>query len=389
MTVTARRRMGAAFAILVCGSIAWVEGHHEIPAFRAWTFGLVFLLGVAGAVAAGGRWRDGFLVLSTLFLGLCVLEVAAGRLEPKSDLKISPFWIELKPVVGFGFNKAGVIHSRKADPLTGAVVFDAHYTIGDTFDRVVRPAGTGPAVAFFGDSFTFGEGLNDADTLPQRFADLGNGERVLDLAVTGYSPQQFLREVQTGVRDAVIGPKPRAFVFLTSPFHAMRTACKESWTNNAPRFALVDDHLAHEGVCYAGAALRVHEFLQNTALYRLAIRPVVVRLTHADVDLYIRILAEAVRGARERYGVDTLVPFVRTAPNYLQGTGFDNDAVIAALRGRGVRVLDVTLTDPPGKEFTYEIRGDGHPSPAATLVWARNIADALKEPAAPAAGSTQ
>jgi hypothetical protein len=47
---------------------------------------------------------------------------------------------------------------------------------------------------------TFGQGVPDADTLPQAFADAtGHRWRVLNLAFPGYGPQQFLRSLETDI----------------------------------------------------------------------------------------------------------------------------------------------------------------------------------------------
>ena len=373
-----RQIRGPVALLVIIGLIVLVESHHRIPAFRAWTFGLVFLLFATITLLTRGMLRNMVLAATTVAFSLCVLEVAATILEPKTDFETTPQSLVARPVIGWGPGFAGTHHARKRDPRTGALVFDVDYTIDDHLDRMVTSSATGPAVVFFGDSFTFGVGLSDAETLPQQFADLTAGKtRVVNLAISGYSPQQFLREVQTGLKDDVIGPAPTAFVFLTSPFHAMRTACKENWVHEAARFALVEGKLVLAGRCYEGTGLIVDEFLENTALYRLAVRPFMVRLTHADVDLYIRILAEAVQTAKAKYGVETLVPFVRTAPGYLAGTGYDDTSIFEALKSRGVQLVDMTLLDDPAKGLFYSIKGDGHPSGLANRVRARMIADAL------------
>jgi hypothetical protein len=368
-----------AFATVV-GLIAYVETHHWIPGFRAWTFGFVFLLGAILTGLARGRVRDGFLIGATFAFSLCFLEVGAIILEDKSTLEIPANWSVPRSVVGWAPGYTGTIHARRIAGRSGPVIYDAAYTVDKDGNRIVRGNDTGPAVVFFGDSFTFGDGVNDADTLPQRFANLFDGQRrVLNLGVSGYGPQQFLREVETGLKDEQIGAQPAAFVFLTSPFHAMRTACKESWTNRGPRYALEGDSLAFKGECYAGGTAMAREFLENTALYRKAIRPLLVYPTHADVDLYIRILAEAVRVSKAKYGVETIVPFVRAAPEYLAGSGYDNAAVIDALKARGVHVVDMTLADEPSKGLIYTIKGDGHPTGAANQVRAGRIAAILKD----------
>jgi hypothetical protein len=50
---------------------------------------------------------------------------------------------------------------------------------------------------FFGDSMTFGGGLNDDETLSQSFADLTDRKcRVLNPAVNAFGPQQFRRALE-------------------------------------------------------------------------------------------------------------------------------------------------------------------------------------------------
>ena len=131
------------------------------------------------------------------------------------------------------------------------------------------------------------------------------------------------------------------------------------------------------GLCHEGLGLLGQQFLDNTALYRI-LRPIIVRLNHADIDLYVRIIAEAAKIAREKYGVETLVPYVRSWAAYLAGTGYDDDAIIRGLQARGVSVLDVTLKDDPAKKPVYAIAGDGHPTLAANIIRAHQIAEALK-----------
>ena len=172
----APRARAVMLIVIVTGFIAWVETHHGIPAFRAWTFGLVFLLAVIATVLARGRMRDGLVAVAALTCGLCILEVAAVFLEHRRDkLDITPGWTVDQPVVGWALGTWGDVHARKTALPSGALIYDATYTIDHALNREVKSAQTGPATVFFGDSMTFGEGLNNADTLPQRFSDLLGG----------------------------------------------------------------------------------------------------------------------------------------------------------------------------------------------------------------------
>jgi hypothetical protein len=118
-----------------------------------------------------------------------------------------------------------------------------------------------------------------------------------------------------------------------------------------------------KGACYEGVRLRVREWLENTASYRLFIEPYLQKVTHEDVELYIRILLAAVNLAKEKYGVATLIPFIPVG-DYLKGTGFSDDEIVQRLRDGGAVVLDVSLVeDESTGALTF--KGDGHPTPSA------------------------
>jgi hypothetical protein len=157
-------------------------------------------LGVAVAVyvaaVAGGRWRDAFIVVASVGLGLTVAEAYALVVSPAIETS-TPGYSVLRSIVGWGPGSPGVYRARKLDGRSGSVIYDVGYTIDAHRNRQVISAPTGLTAAFFGDSMTFGQGVPDADTLPQAFADAtGHRWQVLNLAFPGYGPQQFLRHCQ-------------------------------------------------------------------------------------------------------------------------------------------------------------------------------------------------
>ncbi|MGH6852029.1 MAG: hypothetical protein ACREDJ_02295, partial [Methylocella sp.] len=344
----------------------WMEARHPVPAFRLFTFFFVFLVFADLAPLLRGKARNGLVVLASLAFGLCVIEAVATRLEPKTLRNVTKGWSVARPVIGWGPEHSGRFHAERRDPKTGAVIYLADYTIDANLLRQTTSSEKGPAIVFFGDSYTFGNGVNDAETLPQAFADLRDRkERILNLGFTGYGPQQFLRELETGLFDPVIGPRPRLFIFLTAAFHAKRTACKEYWTPHAPLYALENGQIVFKGACNEGPSLWLREWLENTASYRLMVEPLRSKLSHDDVDLYIRILLAAVSLAKEKYGVATLIPYLRASEDYLWGTGFSDESIIARLREGGAIVIDASLAEEEARGALISIKGDGHPTPFA------------------------
>jgi hypothetical protein len=214
-----------------------------------------------------------------------IVEAIAISLDPLVVASVTSGWSVPQPVIGWGPH-AGSFHAEKSDPQSGVSIYKADYTINSNLLRETWSAETDPTIAFFGDSFTFGEGVNDAETLPQIFADLlGRKQRVLNLGFSGYGPQQFLAELQTGRFDGVIGKQPRLFIFMTGPGHAERSACKPFWVRKGPRYVLENGEVVSKGLCYEGLRLWAREWLDNTASYRSFIEPYVQKATHEDVEL--------------------------------------------------------------------------------------------------------
>jgi hypothetical protein len=358
--------------------IGWMEARQPVPAFRLFTFFFVFLVFADLASLLRGKGRNGLVVLASLAFGLSIIETTATILENKISLVATNGLFVPRPIIGWGPEHAGRFHAEKTDPKSGVPIYKANYTIDSNLLRETRSAETGPAIVFFGDSFTFGEGLNDADTLPQAFADLlGRKQRVLNLGFSGYGPQQFLAELQTGRFDEVIGAQPRLFIFMTSAGHAERTACKPFWMRWGPRYALENGQVAWKGACYEGLSLRMREWLENMASYRLFIEPYVQKVTHEDLELYIRILLTAVNLAKEKYGVVTLIPYIPDV-GYLKGTGFGDDEIVQRLRDGGAMIVDVSLVEDESTGAKLTIEGDGHPTPLANRLRASIIKDYIE-----------
>jgi hypothetical protein len=372
-TTALSRLLRLAALPILAALIIWVETRRQPGFFRLISFALSFLIVADIASLLRGAARDASLALASLLLALSAIEAAAYVMQPGQLIVSSNGATVRRPVIGWGPERAGRFHSEKSDPKTGALIYSADYTIDSNLMRQTLSAEARPTIAFFGDSITFGVGLNDADTLPQQFADLEPRERVINLAFTGYGPQHFLREMETGLFDAAIGPQPRLLVFLTVPWHAERTSCKASWVVDAPRYALENGKVAFKGACFEGAALQLRQFIWNSAAYHLIFDPDRGKASHEDIELYIRILLAAVDLAKAKYGVPTLIPFMRSADEYLRGTGFTNESIMARLAAGGADVVDVSLVKEEAEGAKIAISGDGHPTALANRLRAEML----------------
>lgn len=365
---------------VLLGLIALFEAWHFVSFFRLFTFIAFFLLLADLAWLARGKTRDALLMVASLTFGLVVIEGVADFMmhQASGSAASRSSWSTGEPIIGWGPAKPGRFHDFRIDA-KGATIYDANYTIDRNLLRQTQSCRKGRSIVFFGCSFTFGDGVNDNETLPQKFADLlGRKTRVLNLGFTGYGPQQFLREEETGRFNKAIGPDPKLFIFLTAVWHAERTACQAYWTARAPRYALEDGKLVYTGACNPmGPGLWFRDWLENTAAYRKFVEPYRRRLTHDDIDLYIRVVVAAVRLAKEKYHTPTVVLYLRSDGSFFQGTRFSDDEVMQRLRDGGALVLDASLLKERQAGAIIDIPGDGHPTPYANALRASLLRDYL------------
>jgi hypothetical protein len=356
------------------------ELRHWLPAFRLFTFIIVFLALADVASLLRGKARDLLIVAASIALGLSIFEAAAMALEPKRIVHVATGLWGPKPELGWGPQAPGRFHAERIDPKTGGLIYSADYTIDENLLRQTKSCQSGPAVVFFGCSFTFGDGINDADAMPQIFADLfDRKQRVLNLGFEAYGPQQFLRSLETGQFDAVIGRRPTLFVFLTAAsLHTVRTSCKASFVLDAPRYALENGRPVYKGPCAAGANRSLRLWLGESAFYRVVVQPLSERPNHDDIETYVDILLAAVDLAREKYGVATLIPYLRSDAAYLKGTGFDDDAIMKRLQDGGAYVVDASLVKDGAEGEALSIKGDGHPTPLANRLRASLLKDYME-----------
>lgn len=373
--VLGRWRPTLAVAVLILAEVALTATN--LRGFKtACQLFFIFLCLTYLASLARGRLRDGLVVAGSLVLGLTVLDALAVMSAKTSFPVVGKGFYGYWPEIGWGAAGPGNYPARKSDPQTGSTIYDVSYTIDGSRLRKTESAPDGTTVAFFGDSFTFGEGVNDGETTPQAFADLtGHRLRVLNLGFPGYGPNQVLRALETGTFDAALGSHVRLIVLTTAPWHAERTACKPTFTLRSPRYRLRADGIEHVGACSEGVSLSLRELIQNTSLYRTAIEPYRQKIDHDDMELYIRIVTATVELAKKKYGAATLVAYLPVGDDYLRRSGFTDMSIVARFRDTGASVIDASLSKERSEGALVEIPGDGHPTAFAHAARAQSIKD--------------
>jgi len=130
------------------------------------------------------------------------------------------------------------------------LIYDVVYTIDADGLRIAPPSikAPGGCAVFFGDSVSFGEGLQDDQAFPYQFGvKTGGSFAVYNFAYSGYGPHQMLANLRSGRVKNIVHCEVTHYFYLALLEHIARVAGLASWDRHGPRFSLRDGVLSQDG----------------------------------------------------------------------------------------------------------------------------------------------
>lgn len=331
-------------------------------------FAIVGALAIVGVMASRGTVQNLCICIASLAIILGVTECVAMMITTRIVVD-HPGSNVPRLTIGWGPGRPGAYHVTQS--LAGRVVYDVTYGIDDRLLRKVDAGSTGKGVSFFGDSFMFGTGVNDKDTLPQLFADdTKRAFPVFDLGVPGWSPAHVLAELQSGWADDVMA-RTRLNVQFVAPWHAERMVCGSQLSGFGPRYELIDGKVAFAAPCPKRAS-----FLSLFAFYRVLIAPHLRHISDSELALLVAVTDETIRLSLEKYKTPMIIYYLRD-PAYLRGLSWSDERIMASFEAAGAQVLDYSLQDPNSPK--YRIQGDGHPTALANKLRAERLVAFIRD----------
>lgn len=344
----------------------------------------VFLIGVV-AIVMLPKFAPALISASTVVLSLAVFEIFFVLQEPVSahlEGGVTGKYITRDTPFGYAPNP-GVFSSIKCEGDCAAhQIYNVTYTIdAGGFRHTPQEQGVAKTkkVVFFGDSATFGEGLNDDQTLPYYFTKLRPDAVVFNFAFHGYGAHQVLRALETGHFDRYTGTKVDLIVFPTTAWHAERSYCLPYFTQRTPRYEVVADEAVYAGQCPVEGF--VTRFLHQSKAFEYFSEHIPADFFHPDdkYKRYLAIIRTAQRIAREKYGARFVIGFVRVSGSYFRGTHYSDERILDFLKQNGIDTVDITLAqDPDAIDPSLLIPVDGHPSARAQFLRAQILAGLLE-----------
>ena len=255
---------------------------------------------------------------------------------------------------------------------TGAQRIDYSHRIG-----YQNPADPDPQLVFLGCSFTFGQGVNDSETLPYKFGALSNVS-TLNLGGIGYGIHHVYKLF--GDKYANKDSHHTTFIYTLIPDHILRAAGVYSWSIG-PSFQMAGDSLVNTGTlppisnrtAYYSSFFGCYSFIKDMVA-NIAENNRAKSLSPGDYEKAYLMIRNLDRGARATGG-----RFLLLFWDNLTKPGDPNrkyhsllEAALRQLKADSVtliRVSDILNTQDP----KYYLPDDGHPNAMAYDTVARYL----------------
>jgi len=278
-------RTGNALLLIGLFSVLWfrraigrvlIEAFQHAPNLMASCLGLILL----------------FSILVMVELGFHSYNVIHARHHPSPVKTYVPsLWGGQWPVVS---------HSRST--LGDRVVFDVTYTVDEKGSRVTPATtkeSTGRDLVFFGCSFTFGEGLEDDETIPNQVAKRAPGWRVTNLAYPGQGPGHILARIEKPETINLFRGNEVKGVYVYIPSHIERVIgsmrITTTWARDFPYYDLSPmGEVEYRGTMRSGRPVlsRLYWWLSKEPILRYFDVDVPEPLTDRHIELTTRVVQE-------------------------------------------------------------------------------------------------
>ena len=240
-------------------------------------------------------------------------------------------------------------------------LYNVKYTIDSNGQRItptVNNDSVSVTIVFFGDSFTFGDGLNDNQSLPYRVGIKGKGKvKVYNFALHGYGPHQMLASIESGLVEKIIQPKGKVyFVFQSITDHLRRCSGDAPWDSHGPKYLINKDNKLHNTGHFDDDFFK---FALNRSYIYKAITKNGLDITHDKIKLYAAIMETTKNDLLAKYPDAQFKVIYWDLP-----TDETNNFVITSLREKNIDISliskDIGIDSVSLPE--YVIKDDNHPN---------------------------
>jgi hypothetical protein len=328
--------------------------------------------------------------VAALFIGLVITIILIIVIDKTfgwiMNIKVSrsDFFPESGDVDGLGWsartdrklkNTASGYSRAHKEMFDNEVIFDVTYNYDMLYRRQVpgNPVGnTDKFVIFFGGSQTFGEGLNDRDTIPAIVQKEALSHRVYNYAYRGYGPHQMLKKLETYQLENEVPEAGGIAFFQYFSYHVPRVAGTMSYISWAGAGAPYYDvnskgQLEYLGSFATGRFFRtfLYWMLGKSAIAKHYRVDLPAKLTRHHYDIVCRVLDQSRNIFLDQYPDSRFVVIIGMTDN--PNDPFEEEC----LKNNNIEYVDMRSYYEANKGF--EFPQNGHFTPKASRLIAQQL----------------
>ena len=283
-------------------------------------------------------------------------------------------------LLGYTVRPDGHITSIKK--MGDEVIYDVVYST-DNYHRRITPTDNPDQrhkfMLFFGDSFTFGEGVQDNETLPYYVAQGMPDYRPYNYGLSGYGPQQMLAKLQSDDLATEVPETEGIAIYVFIDAHVERAIGSmyvyNNWGDQMPYYTTDwQGHLVRRGNFTTGRPLvsSLYWWLGQREIAKYYHINLPNELTSRHYGQAARIIAEARDTFRAKYHSDDF--YVVIYPD--EGDYFEDMEPFFDQYGLNILNYDERMKLNPDEGLAF--KGDGHPTGRANQIVAGWIIEDLE-----------
>jgi hypothetical protein len=275
----------------------------------------------------------------------------AAYFDPSQTYNTPAYW----RLGEFGSQPQPGIFTAKKLAANGAVIYDTVFTIGQDGFRVTPRYESKQKyrINFLGDSFTFGEGVADNQTMAYYVGDLVNsqsGGKLHPLQVKNYGIHGWGVHQSLAILQSKLDHQANVQFVLTAPWHASRSACADFFTMGSPKYKLEDTGMVKRaGYCRSFAWVEhspkaLRGLIASSKLFNLIQDSLfVINDQDKQIELYLGIL-KTIQVEAKNSGEQLVIGFIKADDKWFVGS-YTNEKILAELKTADINVVDMTLAD--------------------------------------------
>jgi hypothetical protein len=300
---------GFFLVILACGISLFSLKYFFLPFFWiALTWFLVIIYGLL--IVTTTTIRVILVNIGAIILTLGIFELYLSHKANELKYTYEKDYFVPHEFLGYAPQK-GFKHYSARRHFKNKLIYDVTYTI-DSHGLRIGPITNNSnknakCVLFFGCSFTFGEGLNDDETMPYLVGSMSNGKyNTYNFGFHGYGPHQMLAILEHGLEKKITDCKPKYAIYQAIMDHVKRSAGLAYWDKDGPRYILNQNG----EVIFTGrfsdnsprkndlATKGIDQLKKSLILEKIFFK---IRSINNDIDLFVAIVDKAKTIFENRY----------------------------------------------------------------------------------------